>query len=164
MTDNAKNKWFCRKVGELKHGMYTFAISILKNESDADDALQNTLLTAYQHIDQLKFTEKFKPWIYKILSNECFHIINKREFNENIDEINFAADTKGDFETKETLWNVVNSMEINYRTVIILFYYENMSIKDIAKSLDISTDNVKQRLTRARTRLKSLLNQEDFYE
>lgn len=164
MTDSTKNKWFCRKVSELKNGMYTFAVSVLKNEADADDALQNTLITAYQHLDRLRFAEKFKPWVYKILANECYRIINNRRYNVNIDEIDCAADTKQDYETKETLWNTINSMELNYRTVIILFYYENMSIKDIAKTLDISPDNVKQRLTRARNKLKLLLNQEDFYE
>lgn len=164
MTEDAKNKWFCRKVSELKNGMYSVAVGILKNEADADDALQNTLILSYRHLDQLKFTEKFKPWIYRILTNECYRIINNRQYNVDIDEIDCAAPDKQDFETKETLWSAVNAMELNYRTVIILFYYENMSIKDIAKTLDISTDNVKQRLTRARSKLKSLLNQEDFYE
>lgn len=164
MTEDAKNKWFCRKVSELKNGMYSVAIGILKNEADADDALQNTLIASYEHLDQLKFTEKFKPWIYRILTNECYRIINNRRYDTDIDEIVCAADNKQDYETKETLWSIVNSLELNYRTVIILFYYENMSIKDIAKTLDISTDNVKQRLSRARTKLKSLLNQEDFYE
>lgn len=164
MTEDAKNKWFCRKVSELKNGMYSVAVGILKNEADADDALQNTLIASYQHLDQLKFTEKFKPWIYRILTNECYRIINNRRYDADIDEIDCAADKKQDYETKETLWNIINTMELNYRTVIILFYYENMSIKDIAKTLDISPDNVKQRLSRARTKLKSLLNQEDFYE
>ncbi len=164
MTEDAKNKWFCRKVSELKNGMYSVAIGILKNEADADDALQNTLIASYKHLDQLKSTEKFKPWIYRILTNECYRIINNRKYDANIDEIGCAAYNKQDYETKQTLWSIVNSLELNYRTVIILFYYENMSIKDIAKTLNISTDNVKQRLSRARTKLKSLLNQEDFYE
>lgn len=164
MTEDAKNKWFCRKVSELKTGMYSVAIGILKNEADVDDALQNTLIASYQHLDQLKFMEKFKPWIYKILTNECYRIINNRRYDADIDEIDCAADNKQDYETKETLWSIINSLELNYRTVIILFYYEDMSIKEIAKTLDISTDNVKQRLSRARTKLKSLLNQEDFYE
>jgi len=164
MTEDAKNKWFCRKVSELKNGMYSVAIGILKNEADADDALQNTLIASYKHLDQLKFAEKFKPWIYKILTNECYRIINNRKYDDNIDEIDCATHSKQDYETKETLWSIVNSLELNYRTVIILFYYENMSIKDIANTLNISTDNVKQRLSRARTKLKSLLNQEDFYD
>lgn len=164
MTEDAKNKWFCRKVSELKNGMYSVAIGILRNEADADDALQNALIASYQHLDQLKFTEKFKPWIYKILTNECYRIINNRRYDADINEIDCAADNTQDYETKETLWSIINSLELNYRIVIILFYYEDMSIKDIAKTLNISNDNVKQRLSRARTKLKLLLSQEDFYE
>lgn len=164
MTDNKKDKWFCRKVSELKNSMYTLAMSILKNEADVDDALQNTMIISYRNINQLKFTEKFKPWIYKILTNECYRIINQREYNVDIDNIDCISECSQDYETKETLWNIINSMDHNYITVIILFYYENMSIKDISKALDISPDNVKQRLTRGRKKLKELLNREDFYE
>lgn len=161
MPGDDKTAWFCQKIGQLKNSMYRTSMGILRNKEDAEDALQNTLMTGYYHLDDLKFFDKFKPWIFKILVHECYKILKKRMYTVDIEEAGEAAlaETE-DTEQKLALWESILALEMKYRTVILLYYYENMPIKDMAKVLDISPDAVKQRLCRARNRLREILESE----
>lgn len=58
--------------------MYRIAKSILKNEHDVEDAISSTILKAYTNIIKLRKSDTFKQWIYKILVNECYATIRKR--------------------------------------------------------------------------------------
>lgn len=162
MLDKWKTEWFTRRVQELKNPMYGLAIGILRNQEDAEDAIQNALILAYEHMDDLSMLEKFKPWMMRILANECYRIIKKRKFYTDIDETYDIADEKIAFEEQVTLWEVVQNLKEEYRTVIVLFYYEGMSIREISGILEISEDNVKKRLSRARSKLKAFLEKEEL--
>ena len=162
MLDDLKTKWFCGQVRALKNSMYALAIGILKNDADAEDAIQNTLLAAYEHLDELRFFEKFKPWILKILTRECYRVAGGRHSHADVDEIALAAPPAPDPDTKESVWSAVCQLESVYRDVVILFYYENLTTRQIAQILNISEDNVRKRLSRAREALRSRLNREDF--
>ena len=158
-----KERWFCKQLDHIKNTMFVLAMSILKNESDVQDAIQNTLMIAYEHLDDLRFKDKFKPWILRILKNECYKIVKKREYS--LDEETITEESKGlSNEMKMTIWDYVNSLDEIYRNVIILYYYEGLSIKDIASTLDISSDNVKKRMSRARMFLKKYMEKGDCYE
>lgn len=162
MLNKWKTEWFSRKVQELKNPMYGLAIGILKNSQDAEDAIQNALMLAYEHMDDLSMLEKFKPWIMRILANECYRILKKRRYDVNIDEAYDIAAKQESPEEQMTLWELVGGLKDEYRTVILLFYYEDMSIREIAGVLEISEDNVKKRLSRARTKLKAFLEKEEL--
>ena len=161
MLDERKSKWFCTQVSGLKNSMYALAMGILKNEADAEDAIQNTLLNAYSHLEELRLFEKLKPWILKILTRECYRIAQSRTYPADIDELSLA-DTGVDADTKISVWEAVTRLEPGYRETVILFYYENMSTKEIAGVLNISEDNVRKRLSRARAILRTRLDKEDF--
>lgn len=165
MTNAHKTEWFCFQIDKLKNSMYLTSMSILKNKEDAEDAIQNTLLISYNHLDDLKLFDKFKPWILKILTNECYKILKKRTYNLDIDAengINIPSVSDSVQDETSTIWESILLLELKYRTVIILYYYEDMSIKNISKTLDISVDNAKKRLSRARKMLKTILEKEDF--
>ena len=164
MSDKWKTKWFCHKIQELKNPMYGLAVGITKNPEDAEDAIQNTLMLAYEHLDELSMLEKFKPWIMRILTNECYRILKKRRYHQNIDETYDIADETQDLTEKMTLWELIQRLPPDYRTAILLFYYEGMSIRQIARAMDISEDNAKKRLSRARAKLKVFLEKEEQYE
>lgn len=155
MSKLADDIWFSQKASQVKEGLYVYAVGILKNNEDAEDALQNTLLNAYEHMGDLRFTDKFKPWIYRILTNECYKILNGRKYAEDIDGLEVAQETSTSIEDQLTLWEAVNKLKLEYRKVVILFYYEGMSVKSIASVLEIKEAAVKKRLSRAREMLKS---------
>lgn len=69
---------FSRLIHNNKRSMYRIAKSILKNEHDVEDAISSTILKAYTNIIKLRKSDTFKQWIYKILVNECYATIRKR--------------------------------------------------------------------------------------
>lgn len=156
-----RDRWFSKQATSLKQGMYFTALSILKNESDAEDAIQNAVMIAYKNLDALSSKDKFKPWIFRILKNECYRLIKLRSYSLD-DEIEIE-DPKSDVdhEGNMTVYEAVNSLDEKYREVVMLYYYQGFKIPEVADILEISTDNVKQRLSRARKELKVYL--EDYY-
>lgn len=162
MLDEMKTRWFCSQVGAMKNSMYALAIGILKNEADAEDAIQNALLSAYEHLDDLRLFDKIKPWILKILTRECYRIAERRPNYAELDDLPDAVAPCEDLDTKTSVWNAVNSLETGYREIIILFYFEDLSTREIARILNLSEENVRKRLSRARAMLRTLLDKEDF--
>ncbi len=164
--ERKKEVQFCNKIEELKNSMYAVAMGLLQNESDAEDAIQNTIMSAYRFFDTLSVFEKFKPWILKILTVECYKILKKRKsvccYNDEIDNIETEFNENDIIETKITVWEAVCSLNEKYRVVVILFYYEELSIKDISKILNENQTTIKKRLQRAREKLKEILKEEDF--
>ena len=156
------SSWFCSRVESLAKSMYLLAVSTLKNDYDAEDAMQSAILKAYENLDQLRAADKFKPWLFRILINECYRLLNDKTYNVDIDEFTDIGETQENLDDRITLWETVNRLDDEYRMVIILFYYEGMKIKDIAKTLEISEANVKKRLQRARGHLSQMLDREDF--
>lgn len=162
MANDLKIRWYCSQVSQLKNQMYALAIGILKNEADAEDAVQNALLSAFEHLDDLRLLGKVKPWILKILVRECYDIAGRRHRYVDLSELPQTAAPTEDMDAKHSLWSAVSRLQATYREVIILFYYEDLSAKEIANILNISEESVRQRLSRARAALRVLLNKEDF--
>ena len=146
---------FARLIHNNKVSMYRIAKNILKNEYDIEDAIGNSLLKAYENINKLRKNESFKPWLLRILINECYSLIKKsKRESASLEPDTAYEDNYRNFE----LIKAVKSLEQGQRVVTILFYYEDMSIKEIAKTLCLPEGTVKSRLSRAKERLKSLIN------
>jgi RNA polymerase sigma-70 factor (ECF subfamily) len=145
---------FARLIHNNKVSMYRIAKNILKNEYDIEDAIGNSLLKAYENISRLRKNDSFKPWLLRILINECYLLIKKSRRESVSLELDTACEDRyRNFELIEA----VKSLEEGQRIVTILFYYEDMSIKEIAKTLCVPEGTVKSRLGRAKERLKNLI-------
>ena len=149
---NLKN-WFCDNIKNLENGMYRLSYSILKNEEDAKDAVQEAIYNAYKNLETLKDKRKFKSWIYKIVANTSFEILRNKKNYIDIEQENIAAE-KIDIDTNLTLWKAVQGLEQPYRTTITLFYYEDMSIKEISEITGSKVDAIKKQLSRGRDKIK----------
>ena len=160
MVVNNKKDWFTERVHLYEVAMYRLAYGMLRNEEDAGDAVQEALLTAYVHLESLKDEKKFKSWIMRITANASVDILRKRKDTLSIDEYDVPTGDDGAREEKMDLWNAVCSLQEEYRTVVILFYYEQMSIKDICRILNMKQANVKTRLARGRGKLRVILQSE----
>lgn len=73
-----KKDLFCDYILKYQTDLFRYAKSIVGNQADGEDAVSETILKAYEKIDQLRSKRKFKPWIFKILTNECYAILRKR--------------------------------------------------------------------------------------
>lgn len=147
-----ENQEFAELVEKHKDEMYYLALSILKNEVDAQDAVSETVVRAYEARSRLRKLEKFKPWIMQILVNVSKTLLRKREkivLTEDAETINQVESAP-----KYDMWGWVMELEYEFRTVIILYYYEGFSTKEIAKILNIPEGTVRSRLARARNKLK----------
>ena len=146
-------KWFCDNIKNLENGMYRLSYSILKNEEDAKDAVQEAIYNAYKNLETLKDKRKFKSWIYKIVANTSFEILRNKKNYIDIEQENIPAE-KIDIDTNLTLWKAVQGLEQPYRTTITLFYYEDMSIKEISEITGSKVDAIKKQLSRGRDKIK----------
>lgn len=151
-----QKEWFCNNIKKLENGMYRLSYSILKNDADAQDAVQEAIYKSYKNLENLKDKRKFKPWIYKIVTNTSFEILKNTQNYLDIEEENIQSENV-DIETNITLWNAVQNLKQPYRTVITLFYYEDMSIKEISKITGNNADAVKKQLSRGREKIKEVI-------
>ncbi len=146
---------------EYRPRLFRMALGILRNQTDAEDAVSETTCKIFANYYQLKDKKKFYPWAMRILINESYAIAKKRKKYSYLDQ-DMIGDSVIDkvFDTL-ILWDAVNKLNEKYRVVTILFYYENMSIKDISKILCIPTGTVNSRLNRSRNLLKQYFMNEE---
>lgn len=154
---------FCEQIRLCERAMYSVAFSVLKNETDSAEVISEAIYRAYKKLDTLKNEKAFKPWILRIVHNTAVEEIRKNSKVIAMEEISDSF-YRG-FEQKLTesisLKNAVDSLKQPYRTAVVLFYYENLSVLQIAQITETTPAAVKQRLSRARNILKELLK-EDF--
>lgn len=151
-----RQELFSENVNKCRTQLYAIAFTILKNETDTEDAVCNAILKAYEHIDELKDDGKFKAWISTITRNEALQIIRKRlalPGNEKIEALIGSS-----YDNHDELRDVVKNLNEEYRIVIELYYYGDLSIKEIGEILNISIGTVKSRMHRGREMLKELLD------
>lgn len=154
---------FCENIRNCEKAMYSLAFSIVGNDSDAGEIISESIYRAYKNLSTLKNENSFKPWMLRIVRNTAVELIRKSskiipeekkfEIPENSPE--------NDIITKLTLFEAVNSLKPTYRTVVTLFYYENLSVSKIAQITSTNTAAVKKQLSRAREILREILK-EDF--
>ena len=103
----------------------------------------------------MKSEKAFKPWLLKIIHNTAVEYIRKNAKTSSSQEIDVAVEN--DIETKLTLWQTVKSLQQPYRTVTILYYYEDLSISEISKITDTTAVAVKQQLSRAKKTIAGII-------
>jgi RNA polymerase sigma factor (sigma-70 family) len=133
----------------------------------AQEVVQDVFVTCYKHLDEYDEINSYKSWIYRVTINRCkdklrSSLLKRFIFNndllKNMDSMEPNPEEKvlKDRED-EFLSKCVLSLPVKYREVIILFYYEEMSINEISSLLDVKQNTIKTRLKRSRDLLKNLL-------
>lgn len=146
---------FAELIREQKIPMYRLAYGILKNQPDAEDAVGETITKAWEKLDTLKDAEKFRQWIMTITANESKKIYRDRKRIELVEDIEACKAQSCDHH--DELWEIVLTLDDKYRTVIILYYYCQMKIREISRVLCVTEGTVKSRLSRAKAMLRIML-------
>lgn len=160
---NGDKEAFSRVIIQNKESMYKTAIVILKNEDDAYDALQDALIKMYKNIKNLENIEAFRFWSRRIIVNCCYDIINK---NKKVIDIttkmtaNFEETREDIYDCEDVLVKKLEKIEPDLRLTVTLYYYNDLSTKEIAEILGIPIGTVKSRLSRAREKLYEILKEE----
>jgi len=156
--------------------VYLTAISILRNQADAEEVAQDAVLKAFSKLSTFRGECKFSTWLVQITYNQARMRLRKdrRHLYESLDyqqqdgeddywPRDFAdwrpipSELLEDDETRQALQNAINSLSPNYREIVVLRDIENLSIKDTAAILGLSEATVKTRLHRARLLLRDAL-------
>lgn len=151
-------------IKKNKIQLYKVAKSILNDEEDINDAIQETLINAYNKIDTLKNKKYIETWITRILINKCYDIIDKNKVHER--KVQKAIDTYSNYETdnfeeRTIVQKAVSQIDEDLKLIVIMYYYNQFSVKEISKIMDIPSGTVKSKLSRARTKLYEILKREE---
>lgn len=138
---------------------YRLACSYVRNDQDAGDIVQNGAYKAILNSDKLKNIEYAETWIYRIMMNEIFARYREKE-SIPLQEISFESGKEDNYEDID-LKKAVDSLDKEDRAVVVLRYYEDMRLEDIAKVLDENLSTIKSRLYRSMRKLKLQLEPYD---
>lgn len=144
--------------------MYHVAKTLLYNDADCADAIQETIVKAFTKIKTLKSDDYAKTWLIRILINECYAIMRKEKNIVSLEA--YAMKEKHsdmgamDVEQKVDLYNAIGHLSEKSRLAIVLYYIEGYSVKEIAKMFETSESAIKNRLARAREKMKGELTKE----
>ena len=157
MTNDEFNRVYNAYYKLLLH----VAFDYLHSKNDAEDVIQEVFMKLYESRKQFNDDEHLKYWLIKVTNNKCIdhlrHIKNKEILinNDHIDILN-NQDNKED-SLQKRVQEAIDKLNINDKTIIVLYYYNDLSLKEISKVLSISEVNVKKRISRARIKLKSII-------
>lgn len=133
--------------------LYNVAKSLLYNDSDCSDAIQEAIVKAFAKIHTLKKDEYAKTWLIRILINECYGILRHQKRIVALDDYadNLVSETQSDY---SDLYESIMHLNEDQRVSIVLYYLEGYSIKEIADLQNSTESAIKKRLARARGKLK----------
>lgn len=161
---------FAKLVIDSTDSLYRVSRSILRNDSDCEDAVSEAITIAFQKLDSLKKEEYAKTWLTRILIHECFHIRKQQsritlisDDSESILNVQKYSENKCDTDSYFDLYYAMSHLTEDQRLAVTLYYYEGYSVREIAKITGVTQGTVKSRLGRARNQLKQFLKEEEYY-
>ena len=154
--------------------VYRALTAILGNPDHAQDAMQDVMLSAYQHIARFEARSKFSTWLVSIARNKAIEYLRKRKKETSLDEAPFGEDhdfrprelrdwvenpeqAYSRLEIQQLIERGIMALPAKYRTVVMLRDIEHLSIEEIARQLGLSVPAVKVRLLRGRLMLREWL-------
>ncbi len=175
-TDSERTSIFDNEFMPHINSMYNFAYRLTLDEDDAKDLLQDTYLKAFRFIDSFQQGTNAKAWLFRILKNSFINDYRKRskepskvDYQEvesyyNSEDVDHQITPDLRVETLQDMIgdeisNALNSLDVDFRTVIILCDLEGFKYDEMAKILDIPIGTVRSRLHRARNLLKEKLSE-----
>lgn len=139
--------------------MYRVAKTLLRNDADCADAIQEAIVKAFSGLHTLRKDSYGKTWLVRIVINECYAIMRREKRLVSLEDISLQeqAAQQGDY---SDLYEAVSRLPKEMRLTVTLYYMEGYRIKEIAALMKTTQSAVKNRLMRARARLKEELGAE----
>ena len=150
-------------VDKYRESVYALACSTLRNSHDAEDVTQEVFIKAYTKLSTLREWDSFPGWLYASTSNHCKNLIRSRSRqpdNGHLEEHTQALSTRSmdSYQVNlmcDSLYQTLDSLPKMHRQVLALHYLGGMSVKEIARLSGTLPNTIKQRLRRARSKLKA---------
>lgn len=157
-------------VREYQSAVFRLALSILDDPADAEEITQDTFLAALRALDKYRGDSTFTTWLYRITVNTCLNHLRKRQAKgrllqaiQSLSHLMGMSPTHPEEiviqgENNANLWKAVNTLDDKHRLPIILYYYHDITVSEIAGVLGVREGTVLSRLYTARERLRAKLN------
>ena len=149
-------------VAEHYASVYGYAFRLSGSTTEAEDLSQQVFLAAHQKLDQLRGDETARAWLFTILRN-CFlkgrqrwHPAPAVDLQLSLESIPCETPAAAEID-RERLQEALSELPEGFRVVLVMFYFEELSYRDIAAKLDLPIGTVMSRLARAKTQLRSRL-------
>ena len=150
------------QLGQLiiasENTLYHVAKSLLVSDADCADAIQEAIVKAFTNLHTLRQDSFAKTWLVRILINECYTLMRREKRLVSLEEYQDPG-TCQETEDYSDLYEAVRRLPPDIRICIILYYLEGYSVKETAAILKVTESTVKNRLSRARTRMRRELEQ-----
>lgn len=151
---------FLTLMKESELSLYRAAKAIVHTETDVEDAVAETVCKAFRGIGGLKKPKYFKTWLTRILIHCCYDLLAQKKAEllpETLPEESYEENRESAMDVRE----VLSGLSENDRLVLTLYYFNDMSVKEIAALLEISQDAVKARLSQGRKRFRRSYEQRE---
>ncbi|WP_278279303.1 RNA polymerase sigma factor [Syntrophomonas zehnderi] len=138
-----------------KEAYYRLAYSYTRNQDDALDIVQESVLKAMSSMRAPQKPEEIKPWFYRIVVNTSLDLLRKNKWVDQRGEKALEiCSSSEDTHQELDLYKALDSLPINYRSIIVLKYFEDLTFEEIATILDENVNTVKTRLYSALKKLR----------
>ena len=157
-------------VDRYKDLVFTLALRMVKNREEAEEVSQDTFIKVFKSLEKFKGDSKFSTWIYKVSYNTCLDRIKKNKKEQNvvpIDEftehqvktIDNALDQMEEQEYKDKIQKCLHLLPSEDSFLLTLYYFEEQSLEEISKVVNLTANNVKVKLFRSRKKLTTILRE-----
>lgn len=153
---------FCSLYDKYKTKLFNYAYYKLGNTQDAEDVVQDCMLTAYEQIGKLKKPEAFSSWIYTILYHGCVSAVKEQALKRSHSDIEeysnvISYDNDINFE-REEIKQALSILSEDDQSIILLSVVVGLKSKEVAKITGLTSGNVRQRLSRSLSKMKRYLS------
>jgi RNA polymerase sigma-70 factor (ECF subfamily) len=159
---NGDRRAFEALVDRYQKPVFNAALRMLRSHEDARDVAQTVFLKVYEHLGDYDPTYRFYSWIYRIALNESINVLDRRRrlepiSGDEIDERLGAEDEAASEQSAQRVQRALMTIKPEYRAVIVLKHFLELSYEDIGQVLQLPEKTVKSRLFTARQLLKDAL-------
>jgi RNA polymerase sigma-70 factor (ECF subfamily) len=155
-------QFFASEVMSAERSLYRIARSYLPTDADAADAVQEALTRAWEKRGTLRELKFFRTWLTRIVINECKAALRERRRVRPMAQVPEPKPSPPPQADYSLLHDALKAMDIKYRIPLVLFYLDGYSLKEVAGLLLLPQGTVKNRLHRAREKLRTRLSEEVF--
>lgn len=143
-------------IVENQEKFYRVAYSYMRNKEDALDVVQNAVCKALEHYDTLQNQKAVKTWFYRILVNESCTMLRKEKKETPLEDgmMDVLVYIESAYDKDQQVFEMVMQLPQTQKTVILLHYYEDMTLREIAEITNTNINTVKSRLYSALAKLK----------
>ncbi len=141
-----------------KDTLYRKAFYITKNHHDTDDVLEESIIKGFKAVKKIDNPSKFYPYLTKIVVNTCYDLLKRNKRTKPLeDEVAKIEAPSSNISEKLDLYTYLDKLDQDHKTVLMLRFFEDMKIEDIAIALDIPEGTVKSRVYYGLKKLKSMM-------